>query len=334
MKNLSATVVSIGLSFLIGLTLSACQEPELAPSKPGLLVPRTVDQDASLPQLSVNSTTLHVETFGDPTNPLLVVLHGGPGGDYRSMLKAKAFASDGYYVIFYDQRGSGLSRRHPEDHFNMDVMIADLGAVIAHYRTSPEQKTFLVGLSWGAMLATAYIDQHPSDIAGAILAEPGGFTWEDAKDYLSRTRKWKPFQESVNDVFYPDQFFTGREDQHEILDYKFALTTAHDFAKGNALGNAGPAPFWRYGAVAQDGLFKIADKEGFDFTTHLYQYTNKILFLYSERNAAYGPHHAQLVSSAFPNAQLTLIEGTGHEILWFGWENFYPAAIDYLNTLK
>lgn len=182
------------------------------------------------------------------------------------------------------------------------------------------------------MLATAYIDRYPADITGAILAEPGGFTWKDVSDYVSRTRAGKILSEDISDVLYFDQILTGKEDQHSILDYKFGLTIIHDNAKGNVTGNAGPTPSWRHGAVVHDRLFEIADKDGLDFTRNLGQFTTKVLFLYSELNTAYGPSHAQQVSSAYPNVQMSKIKGTGHEIPWFGWENFFPTALEYLNV--
>jgi proline iminopeptidase len=303
-QNFKSTWASMILVFVIVMTVSGCQEPELEPAKPGLLVPLTVDQDPSLPQLSINGTLFHTETFGDPGDPMIVVLHGGPGGDYRSMLQCKTFADHGYFVVFYDQRGSGLSQRHRPNSFSLDVMIEDLRAIIQYHR-QPEQKTFLLGLSWGAMLATAYIDRYPDNVSGAILAEPGGFTWKDTKDYISRTRNGKVTSEEVSDTFYPDQFLTGKEDQYAILDYKFALKTAHDNAKGNALGNPGPSPFWRYGTTVNYRLIEIAEDDPFDFTRSLDLFTTRVLFLYSELNRAYGLSHAQHVSSAYPNVELT-----------------------------
>lgn len=155
------------------------------------------------------------------------------------------------------------------------------------------------------MLASAYIDGHPTTVDGAILIEPGGFTWPDTRDYISRTRKVNPASEAASDVFYFHQFITGKEDDHEILDYKFALTTVHDHAKGNAIGSAGPTPFWRHGAAVNAGLFEIAEADGFDFTQNLDTFTTKVLFLYSELNTAYGINHALRVSSAYPNVQLS-----------------------------
>src|SRR5262245_44675256 len=96
------------------LMLTALAPPPgcLDPGEPGTLVPGTVHQDPTLPRIQINGTLLHAESFGDPAGPTVLVLHGGPGSDYRSLLHLKALADDGYKVVFWDQRGAGLSQRH------------------------------------------------------------------------------------------------------------------------------------------------------------------------------------------------------------------------------
>ena len=248
---------------------------------------------------------------------MVVAIHGGPGADYRSILNCKDFADDGYYVVFYDQRGSGLSERHEANVYTMQIFIDDLNAVIDYYNTGQEQKVILMGHSWGAMLATAYVNQYPQQIAGLVLMEPGGFTWDQTFEYIGRTRALKLFSETVNDYMYLDQLITA--DQHNTLDYKDNLRMSASFSEGNGVGNAGPYPFWRNGAVCSSATMKFAEENSFDFTSNLSQYTNKILFAYSELNEAYGLEHAELVSAPFPNVQLAEINGTGHEIPYFGY---------------
>ena len=170
--------------------LSACTK-ERQINEPGFLVPKTVDQDQTLPSISVNGTQLHAETFGNSDSAMVIFLHGGPGADYQNGLAVKQLAGNGYYVVFYDQRGSGLSKRHKKESFTIQQMFDDLSAVIQHYRTSPTQKIFLFGHSWGAILAAGYINQNPSKISGVIFAEPGGVTWENLQQYGERTRKLK-----------------------------------------------------------------------------------------------------------------------------------------------
>ncbi len=295
------------------------------------LVPPTVDEDSSLPSIFVNNTQLHSETYGNPDDPMLVIIHGGPGADYRSMLNCKAFASDSLYVVFYDQRGSGLSKRHDADIYTTQLFIDDLDAVISYYQTSNSQKIILLGHSWGAMLATAYVNQYPNRVDGVIMAEPGGFTWADTEDYIERAFDINLFSETTNDQVYIDQILTG--DDHATLDYKGASVT-EDYGEGNTVGNAGPYPEWRFGAVCNSAAIEYVQDNPFDFTTNLHQYTTRVLFTYSELSEAYGKEHAELVSSAYPNVDLVQISGTGHEILYFGWDNFYPIAKDYLNSVK
>lgn len=314
---------------------TACEKPKFIQDE-GNLVPKTVEHDPSLPSISVNGTQLHAEAFGQNSNPLVVVIHGGPGSDYSSLLRCKAFADEGYRVVFYDQRGSGLSKRHPKSSYAMQLMLDDLSAVITHYRTSPNQKVFLLGHSWGAMLATAYINKYPTKTNGAILAEPGGFVWQDVLDYSERSRPLKLVKELTNDALYQNQFITGKDSEHAILDYKLTLLSMAEGNKDNPTGNEGKLPQWRAGAIVNMALFDIGEKEKPNWTTNLSQYKTKVLFVYSENNKAYGLQHAQKVSSAYPNIQLFKVNAAGHDMLTFpnGWNNFYPVALSYLNALK
>ena len=150
---------------LVSFVTSGC----LCASDPGDLVPRTVSEDPSLPAIDVNGTRLHAEAFGDPDAPIILVLHGGPGGDYRSLTPLEALADDGYRVVLWDQRGAGLSERHDGPTFDLDTYMNDLHAVIAYYTTSASQPVVFVGHSWGAMYATAYINEYGDD-GGASAA--------------------------------------------------------------------------------------------------------------------------------------------------------------------
>jgi proline iminopeptidase len=324
----------VALLFSAVLLVSCKKEIDPKTEGEGTLVPKTVVLDPNLPRISVNGTQLHSEAFGDPSDPMVVYLHGGPGCDYRNALNIKNLVSNHYYVVFYDQRGSGLSERHPMDSYTIQLMLDDLSAVIQHYRTSPSQKIFLFGHSWGAMLATAYLNKYPDAIRGAVLAEPGGFNWEQVKRYSERSRKIKLFDEATNDALYHDQFFTGNDNDHAIIDYQFGLSSAYTYSKNNPEGIEGPSPVWRKGAAVFNKLMETAKKEGFDFTDNIRRYTTKLLFLYSENNTAYGQAYANELASAFVNVQVSEVKGTGHEMIYFKWDNVNALVLPYLNSLR
>jgi len=98
-------------------------------------VARTVEQDPGIPHLALNGAVFHSETFGDSQDPVVIVVHGGLGWDYRSLLPFKAL-SDEFFVVFYDQRGTGLSPRVGVEQLSLDSSLTDLDAKDGKMRVS------------------------------------------------------------------------------------------------------------------------------------------------------------------------------------------------------
>ena len=321
---------------LFSLVFASCEKEKYI-NDAGNLVPKTVDQDPNLPSITINGAKLHSEAFGKPDSSIILVLHGGPGSDYRYLLNCKDFANQGYRVVFYDQRGSGLSQRFPRKSYNdMQILYDEITGVINHYKTHPNQKVFLLGHSWGAMLATAYINRYPTGdtyiptINGVVLCEPGGFIWNDIKEYVSHSRGFGLLSEFINDATYLDQFMTGKEDQHEILDYKMSI-----LATGNSITGETGELFWRNGAEINNGLFNYGEDTKPNWTGNLHLYTTKALFIYSEKNKAYGLDWAKKVSAVYPNIELFKATNVGHSMLTNseGWQQCYPKILTYFNSL-
>ena len=69
-----------------------------------------VTANPSLPSETVAGVQLHLKVIDGPAGAqTIVVLHGGPGGDFRS-LQALDALFDQYRLVYYGQRGSGLHR--------------------------------------------------------------------------------------------------------------------------------------------------------------------------------------------------------------------------------
>jgi proline iminopeptidase len=307
----------------------------------GNLVPLTVTEDLSLPSIIVNNTKLHSEAFGHPDSSLVIVLHGGPGSDYRYLLNCKELANHGFRVVFYDQGGTGLSQRFAKSYYqDLQFVINELKGIITYYKRQNGQKVFLLGHSWGGILATAYVNQYPSEITGIVVGEPGGFTWKDILEYTTRARDFKITSEGLNDFAYVDQFLTGKKkDEHQIMDYKYALFSASELQKGSPLGDVPDQPsvasFWRYGAISSIALFELGEKLKPNWTTNLSQFSTKVLFIYSQNNKAYGLNWARHVSSAFRNVELFEVLNAGHSMFStkVGWNNSFPKILFYLKSL-
>ena len=322
------------------LLFFSCTKERLI-NEPGNLVPRTVDQDPGLPSITVNGVMLHSEAYGHPNSTIIVCIHGGPGGDYRYMLNCKDLANYGYRVVFYDQIGSGLSQRFPKSSYTslgmgaLDFIYDELSGVIAHYRTNPNQKVFLLGHSWGAMLATAYAGKYPNAIQGLSIQEPGGLKWDDVISFLTNSQSFSMTGELSNNVTYLDQFITGKESQHEILDYKRAMMTSRNEITGD--NDTEPGSFWRLGAVMNSCLLEIGIKYQPDFSEGISNFNIPVLFLYSELNKAYPDDFAMKISSVFNEVELYKVPGTGHNGIISdkkAWrEKTLPKMVTYFNSL-
>ena len=118
----------------------------------------TVDLNPSLPSITLNGYTFHSETMGNPDNPVVIALHGGPGGDYRNLLPI-APLSDDYHLVFYDQRMTGLSSRDFDGVLDIESFFTDLDLFVDHVGAG--DPVILLGDSWGAMLASGYASRFP-----------------------------------------------------------------------------------------------------------------------------------------------------------------------------
>lgn len=107
-----------------------------------------------------------------PTEPPLIVVHGGPGvADTGGDLDAFRRLAEERDVYVYDQLGAGSSTRlaDPTD-YTTERALEDLERVVA--RTGSRQVA-LLGHSWGARFVTLYAAAHPARVERLIVSSPG-----------------------------------------------------------------------------------------------------------------------------------------------------------------
>jgi proline iminopeptidase len=318
------------------LALGACDPMD--PGKSGYLVPRTVVEDPSLPAIEMNGVRFHVETRGDASKPAIVFLHGGPGGDYRSLLRmAEEFdghrLTDDYFLIYWDQRGSGLSERVGKTTLTTDVFTNDLNTLIDRY--SPARPVVLIGASWGGMLATQYINTHPERVAGAVLIEPGpldGATFERIKDDINDVRMSK---EWLNDYAWSSQFLSP--DDHARMDYGRMLGLKGSQPRFHQRMEPDPEPSWRLGAFANRYLYEDGQENGkavYDFTKNLTRYTTPVLFIAGGLSEILGESLQRTQVRKYPRAALYVVPNAGHDVNWTHTREVLSEIRPYLNIVR
>jgi len=319
----------LALLALFSVGCGACLDPE----DPGNLVQRTVDQDPSLPHIEIAGTKLHSEAFGDPAGPLVIALHGGPGWDYRSMLPLQKLADRGYRVVFWDNRGAGLSQRHDAADIDPPQYLEDLRLVVEHYTTRPGQPLVFIGHSWGAMYATWFINEHGSyggRVKGAILSEPGAFTSAELKKYIKQIESTISLTtEQINDGTWSRQFMSPAD--HARADY-LAMLISFGGLPSEAHDPENPMPFWRYGAVVAKKLLTFADT-GFDWTTNLAAFPTKVLFLRGDKNTVCTLEQQQALAAEYPNAEVITMTDVGHEMIHEQPDEYLAHTLHYFQQI-
>ncbi|MCC7380945.1 MAG: alpha/beta hydrolase [Deltaproteobacteria bacterium] len=303
-------VASLGLGYAI---LGDVAEP-----------PRTVVDDPSLPSLEVGGVKLHVEHFGDPARPTVVVIHGGPGNDFRYLLPLRALA-DEYFVVFYDQRGSGLSERVPDEALALESFYEELDGVVDRFAHGRPVR--LLGHSWGAMLASAYLGQHPEKVQAAVLAEPGMLSAETAQLLMDATNEMRPplgveTAKIVLSAWLRSLHVKG-PDADARRDYLMGSIMTADFEGhptarhfcGQKLSSA-HIEGWRYGARVAPVLFAKAKAEDgrfqVDFLRGVERFKGPVLFLAGSCSELVGEAQQRRHMKSFPNAELVVIPDAGH----------------------
>jgi proline iminopeptidase len=316
------------------MKLALCSLAIVGCLNPDELVRTTVDDDPTLPAIELGGTRLHAEAYGDPDAPLIIVLHGGPGGDYRALLPLAALADDGYRVVFWDQRGAGLSRRELGDSYTLDGYLEDLRLVVEHYTTSTAQPIIFIGHSWGAMYATWFIDTYGDDggrIRGAVLSEPGAFTKTELTPFLALENSSVDLVgEQLGDMGWQDQFLTASDQSR--ADYIDTLGAIRGLPSEHR-DPANLTPLWRSGAVVRKKLLALGEDDGFDWTTHLAAFQPPVLFLRGDLNTAAPLEQQQQLAAAYPHASIVTIAGVGHQMIWERTAEYLTDVRAYLGTL-
>lgn len=309
------------------------------------IVQRTVEHDPTLPRITLGDVVFHGEAFGDPGSPVAIVVHGGPGVDYRNLLPLKALA-DEFRVVFYDQRGSGLSPRVDDEQLTYESALADLEALVDRYCAG--RKVRLIGHSWGAMLASGYLGRHPGKVDRIVLAEPPALArgarlppgYRISPGFVAHAvralRVWVASRRvSDPDDDASDDYFMGR------------MTTVYE-RMGDPFGyfcrgEVPPAALehWRFGRRAMTEVprsfssrkaLRLASALDVSFVEGVEGFTDEVLFVAGACNVVFGEERQREHLKYFPNARLVVIDGVGHEMFGEDPGVSIPPVREYLRS--
>jgi len=122
------------------------------------------------------------------TNPLLILLHGGPGfPEARLFRHFNSALEKSFTVVYWDQRGTNKSfgRRITASSMTVAQFIADLDELVTTVSTRFGQRQVVIyGHSWGSALGVLYAARFPEKVAAYVGAgQIGSWPASEAASY-------------------------------------------------------------------------------------------------------------------------------------------------------
>lgn len=162
----------------------------------------------------------HIQAIGEKKLYPVIFLQGGPGGPVYDLNieLLTPLAESGFDVYLYDQVGCGASSRLEDiEDYTVDRHKRDLEEIVKIIGT---EKVILIGQSWGAILATAFIADNARKVDKVIFTGPGPIM---------------PWKRELENLKPPDSLnltqptFTNRQGRDKIYNLRAKVVEA--FAK-------------------------------------------------------------------------------------------------------
>lgn len=285
--------------------------------------PQTVTQNKKLPYIQLNGIKFHTHTYGNNSNQTIIILHSGPGNDFKNLLHLKNL-SDKYFIVFYDQRGSGLTQRVTSKQLTYHNYLSDIKEFVKQY--SNNKKVILIGQSWGANLALYFTAQNPNLIDKLILASPTALNNQSLKILNDKINSYKTpnFSNILNLILcWLKSLHVNGPDDNASKDFLMKEYIYNSENQHNPLSfyYGGKIPqteknIWRFGADASKFVIKsMLNPDGF-YKNDLMMNFNEFLgetYIFTGSNDKITGTDFQLKQSSFYHfTKIIEIENCGH----------------------
>jgi proline iminopeptidase len=254
--------------------------------------------------VSIRGASLFVKVIGQGYP--LVLMHGGPGQDYTSLLDLKALA-DQFTLIFYDHRCNGHSMGADLSSMTWENLTADADAL---RQSLGFDRWAVLGHSFGGQVALEYALRYPQALSHLVLMNAGGDNWwvqQNAPELIGKRGYSAAAVEAAR------RFFNGQVTVGEYLPAFFKFAWAY-FYRVNLLALArevvlGPGPTLRPETTIF-GYSRLLD--GWTVMDRLGEIKIPTLVLAGRHDFLFPPEHQAILADRLPNAKLVLVERAGH----------------------
>ncbi|WP_312640319.1 alpha/beta hydrolase [Hydrogenoanaerobacterium sp.] len=123
--------------------------------------------------ITIGGVEQYIQIRGqDIYNPVIIMLHGGPGNSMAYYSYGwQADLEQDYTIVHWDQRGCGNTyyRNKKVKKPTLDLLLSDLDELVEYICLEYEKETVIImGHSWGTFLGGIYSGEHPEKVSAYI----------------------------------------------------------------------------------------------------------------------------------------------------------------------
>jgi proline iminopeptidase len=271
---------------------------------------------------------LGYETLGAPASTAtalpVIAVNGGPGLSHAYMVQNDLWERIARHrlVVFYDQRGTGASRRVKAGASqSMEAQVADLEAV---RRQLGLEKVALVGDSYGGLLSMAYAAAHPEHVAKLVLSDSPGPSWKSIVHLLPQVFPDVEEQDKAEEQkLGPDSDAAARASLRNHFRMIFYSPEKRD-AYMSKMGDLGYEP-----AVAK----AVGEAtEQLDLKSKLKDFHFPTLVINGRYDMNVAPLTAWQLGQMIPGAKVVFFEKSGHLPSYEEPEKYISVLEEFLNA--
>ena len=340
MKRVFSIFLSVFLAGMILFGLTSCQKQEtvqreraidnVSSLQEGIVldipqVSRYCDElDLEKQRINVGDCELYCETEGKGTP--LVLLHGGPGSTHHGFHPHFSRASKFAKIIYYDQRGTGISDFERGERYTLDQALGDLESL----RKALNIDTWVVlGHSYGGLLAQYYSIKHPESVKGLVLVCSSLGMHVEQKpsrqyDYISKEERQK-----INEIFRALNLSMVQKlyNAHLNGDWKrqnYYKPTEEALAR-MARYEWNPAPHFRNDM--SQSIYKI------DLAGAFEKCPVPTMIMESQWDITWNTDKPEILNSNHPGSQMVMFEKSGHSPFEDEPELFFKTLKRFIKSL-
>ncbi len=278
--------------------------------------------DQPMPRTRNGDVELYYETFGSATDPILLLVNGlGSQSINYATEWCEMFAAEGFGVVRFDNRDTGLSSKLDGVAYTVHDMAGDAVAVIDAVTGDPGAKAHVMGLSMGGMIVQRMAIDHADRLLSmtSVMSRTGEDGYGESTPEALEVLLAPPAESR-------DEYIQSHVDALAVYGSKPEWIDEDDLrARAGAAFDRCFCPEGiarQIAAVLEDG----------SRATELAEVDLPVLVLHGSRDTLIPPSGGRQTAEVIPGARYVEIEGMGHDYPSVVWRRWVDEWTEFVRT--